>query len=84
MGSLAENDKVFIFLIDYPNRRQIKIFETARFMEDDLTLLQQVADIDHNARPQQVLLFDVKAWDVNCPQHIRQRLTTGEMEPVVQ
>ena len=84
LGNLAENDKAFIFLIDYPNRQRIKIWGTARFVEDDPTLLQQAADIDYKARPQRVLLFDVKAWEVNCPQHIRQRFTVEEMEPVVQ
>ena len=84
LGNLAENDKAFIFLIDYPNRQRIKIWGTARFVEDDPTLLQQAADIDYKARPQRVLLFDVKAWDVNCPQHIRQRFTVEEMEPVAQ
>ncbi len=84
LGNLAENDKAFIFLIDYPNRQRIKIWGTARFVEDDPNLLQQVADTDYKARPQRVLLFQVEAWDVNCPQHIRQRFTAEEMEEVVQ
>ena len=84
LGNLAENDKAFIFLIDYPNRQRIKIWGTARFVEDDPTLLQQVAETEYKARPQRVLLFQVEAWDVNCPQHIRQRFTAEEMEGVVQ
>ncbi len=84
LGNLAENDKAFIFLIDYPNRQRIKIWGTAEFVEDDPTLLRQLADADYKARPQRVLLFHVEAWDVNCPQHIRQRFTAEEMEPVVQ
>ena len=84
LGNLAENDKAFIFLIDYPNRQRIKIWGTARFVEDDPTLLQRVADTEYKVRPQRVLLFRVEAWDVNCPQHIRQRFTAEEMEGVVQ
>ncbi len=84
LGNLAENDKAFIFLIDYPNRQRIKIWGTAEFVEDDPTLLRQLADSDYKGRPQRVLLFHVEAWDVNCPQHIRQRFTPEEMEPVVQ
>ena len=84
LGNLAENDKAFIFLIDYPNRYRVKIWGTARFVEDDPSLLQQVTDADYKARPQRVLLFHVEAWDVNCPQHIRQRFTAEEMERVVQ
>ena len=84
LGNLSENDKAFIFLIDYPNRQRIKIWGSARFVEDDPTLLQQVADTDYKARPQRVLLFHVEAWDVNCPQHIQPRFTAEEMEPVIQ
>ena len=84
LGNLAENDKAFIFLMDYPNQHRIKIWGTAEFIEDDPSLLERVADTDYQARPQRVLVFHVKAWDVNCTQHIQQRFTVGEMQPMVQ
>ena len=84
LGNLAENNKAFIFLMDYPNRHRIKIWGTAEFVEDDPTLLSRVADPDYKARLERVLVFHVKAWDVNCTQHIRQRFTPEEFEPVVQ
>ena len=39
LGNLAENDKAFIFLMDYPSRQRIKIWGTAEFVEDDPELL---------------------------------------------
>ena len=84
LGNMSENNKAFIFLMDYPNRKRIKIWGTAEFVEDDADLLQRVTDADYKARPQRVLLFHVKAWDLNCNLHIRQRFTEEEMEPAVE
>ena len=47
-------------------------------------LLDRVTDPDYQARPQRVLVFHVKAWDVNCTQHIQPRYTVEEMQPIVQ
>ncbi len=84
LGNLGENNKAFIFLMDYPNRHRIKIWGTADFIEDDLELLQRVVAPDYKARPERVLRFHVKAWSPNCPQHIKQRFTAEEMVPRVQ
>ena len=80
----AENPRAFIFLMDYPNQHRIKVWGTAEFIEDDVSLLDQVTDPDYQARAQRVLVFHVKAWDVNCTQHIQQRYTVEEIKPIVQ
>ncbi len=79
LGNLDENDKAFIFLMDYPNRRRIKIWGTARVVEDDAGLLDQLADPDDRGRPERAFLFEVSAWDINCPQHILPRWTEDEL-----
>ena len=84
LGNLRENDKAFIFLMDYPNRRRVKIWGTAEFVEDNLDLLAKVADPDYKARPERVLVFHVKAWSPNCNQHITPRFTLVEMAPTIQ
>ena len=78
IGNLSENDKAFIFLMDYPNRRRVKIWGRAEFVEDDPELLERVMDDDYDARPERTLVFHVEAWDVNCPQHITPRFTVEE------
>ncbi len=84
LGNLSENNKAFIFLMDYANRRRIKIWGTAEFVEDDPQLLQKLVRADYQARPERVLLFSVKAWSPNCPQHIKQRFTVEEMAPKIE
>ena len=80
MGNLAENDQAYIFLMDYANRRRFKIWGRARFVENDETLLKAVADSDYGGSPERVLVFDVEAWDTNCPQHIPRLYSEREME----
>lgn len=84
MGNLAENDKAFIFLMDYTNRRRIKIWGRAEVIEDDPTLLEQLADPAYTARPERVFRFHIEAWDSNCPQHITPRFTAEDIAPAVQ
>ena len=84
LGNVSENNKAFIFLMDYPNRRRVKIWGTAEFVEDNLDLLAKVADPDYKARPERVLVFHVKAWSPNCNQHITPRFTLVEMAPTIQ
>jgi uncharacterized protein len=79
-GNLAENDRAFLFLMDYANRRRVKIWARARVVEDDQALLQRLMPSDAKARPEQAILLTLEAWDVNCPQHITRRFTEDEVE----
>lgn len=83
VGNLTENDRAFIFLMDYPNRQRIKIWGRARAVEDDPELLARLADEGYGGRPERALLFEIEAWDVNCPQHILPRYTPAQIEPAV-
>ncbi len=73
MGNLSENPQAFIFLMDYVNSRRIKLWGTARVVEDDAGLLASLADPDYPGRPERAILFTIEAWDGNCPQHIHKR-----------
>ena len=79
-GNLSENDQVSIFLMDYPNRRRVKIWGRARVIENDASLLKAVSDEAYAARPERVIVITVEAWDVNCPQHINPRYSEAEVE----
>ena len=74
-GNLSENDKAYIFLMDYPNRRRIKIWGRARVVEDAAALLERLADHAYDGRPERAIVFDIAAWDINCPQHIIPRVS---------
>lgn len=73
-GNLADNDRAFLFLMDYANRRRVKIWGRARVVADDPALAAALMPEGYRARPEQVILFEVEAWDVNCPQHIPQKI----------
>ncbi len=83
-GNLSENDQAFIFLMDYPNRRRIKIWGSAKAVDDDPELLARVHDPDYGAQPERAIRFTVEAWDVNCPQHIIPRYTEEDLRPILQ
>lgn len=78
-GNLEENPKAHLFLIDYQNRRRVKIWGTLRVVEGDQELLARLMPADYDARPEQVMLFTVTAWDANCPQHIPQRFDAEDV-----
>ncbi len=78
-GNLDENPKAFIFLIDYALRRRIKIWGKARMVEANPDLMSRLMPEDYAAKAEQVLLFDVEAWDANCPQHIPQRFEAEDV-----
>jgi len=79
-GNLSENDQVSIFLMDYPNRRRVKIWGRARVVDNDDALMKEVADEAYAAKPERVIVIKVDAWDVNCPQHITPRYSESEVE----
>lgn len=78
-GNLQDNPRAFLFLIDYAHRQRIKIWGTARIVENDGELLAKLMPRDYKARPEQVILFTVAAWDANCPQHIPQRFEAADV-----
>ena len=79
IGNLSENDKAFLFLMDYAHRRRIKLWGRARVVEGDEALVARLMPEGYRARPEQVILFKVDAWDVNCPQHIPQKLDAADV-----
>jgi len=81
IGNLDENNKAFIFLMDYPNRRRIKLWGTAIVVEDDDELLRRLSDASYAGKPERTIVFSLEAWDVNCPQHIKPRWTSEELDP---
>jgi uncharacterized protein len=78
-GNLSENTKAHIFLMDYAHRRRVKIWGEARLVDDDPALLKSLMPVGYKARPEQVILFRISAWDTNCPQHIPQKFDAADV-----
>jgi predicted pyridoxine 5'-phosphate oxidase superfamily flavin-nucleotide-binding protein len=78
-GNLAENPKANIFIMDYAHRRRVKLWGEARVVEDDPALLASLMPAGYKARPEQVIVFTIAAWDTNCPQHIPQKFDAADV-----
>ena len=65
--------------MDYAHRRRVKIWGEARVVDDDPALLQSLMPQGYKARPEQVILFKIAAWDTNCPQHIPQKFDAADV-----
>src|SRR3954471_5073210 len=78
-GNLTENNKAHIFVMDYAHRRRDKIWGEARVVEDDPALLASLMPQGYRARPEQVIVFTISAWDTNCPQHIPQKFDAADV-----
>ena len=82
-GNFSENDRASIFLMDYPNRRRIKLWGRARVVEDDPELLARLVEPGYGAQPERAIVFEIEAWDVNCPQHITPRYSEDQIAPAL-
>ena len=81
-GNVTANDKVSLFLMDYPNRRRLKLWGRVRIVEaeDDPALVRSLFPAGYKAIPERAMVVTIAAFDWNCPQHIPQRLTQAEWE----
>ncbi len=79
VGNLDDNPKAFIFLMDFANRRRIKIWGRAEVVDNDDELRGKLHDPSYGSEPERMFLFHIDAWDVNCPQHIKPRFTEEEV-----
>ncbi|NTS32074.1 pyridoxamine 5'-phosphate oxidase family protein [Phyllobacterium sp. BT25] len=81
-GNLEDNSKAYLFLIDYRTRQRVKLWGEAEVVED-AELTAKLMPENYRARPEQVIIFRVAAWDANCPQHIPLRFEAAEVEAIV-
>jgi len=84
LGNLSENPKAFIFLMDYAHSQRIKLWGNARVVEDDSALLESLRDPSYRGKAERAILFQIEAWDVNCPQHIHKRFSQQQIAPVIE
>jgi uncharacterized protein len=82
VGNVAAGGRASLILMDYANRRRLKIFAhvAIKNLADDAELAAAVATPGYKAKPERVLLFHLDAFDWNCPQHITPRFTEAEID----
>jgi predicted pyridoxine 5'-phosphate oxidase superfamily flavin-nucleotide-binding protein len=69
--------------MDYANSQRVKLWGTAKVVEEDAELLDQLRDPDYPGKVERAIVFTVEAWDINCPQHIHKRFPQREIKPVI-
>jgi len=85
-GNLAANDRAALFLMDYPNRRRLKIYAhiEARDLTADPELAAKLTLPGYRAKVERGLIIRLAAFDWNCPQHITPRYSEEELAPMLQ
>jgi predicted pyridoxine 5'-phosphate oxidase superfamily flavin-nucleotide-binding protein len=80
-GNIAANDRISLFLMDYPRRTRLKIFAHVEKLsvEEDPALAELVADPAYKAKIERIFRLRLDAFDWNCPQHITPRFTEQEV-----
>ncbi len=84
IGNLSENPRAFLFLMDYANRRRVKVWGAAKVVEGDAVLEDRLRDPAYPGKVERAILFTVEAWDVNCQQHIQARFSQRQFGPVIE
>jgi predicted pyridoxine 5'-phosphate oxidase superfamily flavin-nucleotide-binding protein len=81
-GNIATNDRVCLFLMDYPQRTRLKILGHARIEDarQHPELVAQFAAPDLQRIVERVFLIDVVSFDWNCPKYITPRYTAAEIQ----
>jgi predicted pyridoxine 5'-phosphate oxidase superfamily flavin-nucleotide-binding protein len=84
-GNLAGDDRVALILMDYANRRRLKLLGRARVINaaEDAALAASLTAAGYRAKVERVMVIHVEAFDWNCPQHITPRYTEEELAPVL-
>lgn len=82
VGNIATNKNVALIMVDYPARARLKIYATVEIIElKDNTGLHDLLDLkEYKFKPERMMVFNIEAYDWNCPQHITPRYTIAEIE----
>jgi predicted pyridoxine 5'-phosphate oxidase superfamily flavin-nucleotide-binding protein len=87
VGNLQHEDRIALFLMDYPAQRRLKILGRATIHEGDAEaqrLLQTLRVPEETSAAERALVIHVEAFDWNCPQHITPRYTEAELAKILE
>jgi uncharacterized protein len=81
VGNLNANPRISLILMDYPNRRRLKIWGTTRIIhrKDEPDLIAKLEVPSYSGRIVFGVVIQIEAVEWNCPQHITPRFTEAEM-----
>jgi hypothetical protein len=82
VGNVAQHNKVALILVSYPDKARLKIYAEIEIVElaANPELYETIKPLDYKFRPERMMIFNIKAFDWNCPQHITPRFTAEEID----
>jgi uncharacterized protein len=85
VGNLSTDDRVSLFIMDYPNRQRLKLWARARIVQEgeDAALVSQLEVLGYEARVERGIILTIEAVDWNCPQHITPRYSKAEVDSLI-
>lgn len=86
VGNLNANARISLILMDYPNRRRLKLWGTTRIIHasDEPEMISRLVVSDYQARVERGIVIQVEAIEWNCPQHITPRYSEDEVDLALQ
>jgi len=82
VGNLSQDNRAALILMDYANRRHLKIFARIEVFEakDAPELIAKLENPNYKAKIERAMILHGKAFDWSCPQHITLRDTIEEIQ----
>jgi predicted pyridoxine 5'-phosphate oxidase superfamily flavin-nucleotide-binding protein len=86
VGNIIKHSKVSLILVSYPLRARLKIYAEAEIVEirDNPSLFDLLKPEDYKYKPERLMLFHIKAYDWNCPQHITPRYSPADIQDITE
>ncbi len=86
VGNIATNNRVSLFMMDYPQRTRLKILGHARIVDarEQPALADTLADPSERKNVERLFLIDIVSYDWNCPQHITPRYTAEQIRAAIE
>lgn len=84
-GNVAGNDRVCLFMMDYPRRQRLKLLGHVEVLDarDHPDLVQQVTTPELAKITERLFRIRIVAFDWNCPKYITPRFTAAEVNDAV-
>lgn len=86
VGNISENPKVSLILLSYPLKARLKMYAEVEIVElsDDSNLYDLLSPKDYKFKPERMMIFKIKAYDWNCPQHINPKYSMEEVRELLE
>jgi predicted pyridoxine 5'-phosphate oxidase superfamily flavin-nucleotide-binding protein len=86
VGNIMSDARICLFLMDYANRRRLKIWGHASVVhhDDSPEIISQLTHPDYKASIERAIIIRVDALEWNCSKHITQRFNEDEVRQILQ